>query len=284
MNYKYNELEYAKAIKENGFQTRFIRYEILVLVKYLKELGYSKKETTEFIYDFCEKNIEGYNEVKYYKTIDKMIMDGRKKGNGLIVVNNLPIMNKEISYIDSLGIDFESKKLLLSMLVKRKIAYEINKDTNRNRLVLSPYFNGTKKTFREVFKSSNISTSSYKVDQMVSDLVSRGILTSVVKGDVVLEFMYDIYPFEIEVVDGVEKRYIKYEIDEDDVFYRLNDFENVGYVFEYYKGDKKIKECSVCENLFKKRSNRQVYCKPCWEDKERLRQKDKWHKYKHRYK
>lgn len=282
MDNRYNELEYAKEIKENGFQTRFIRREILVLVKYLKELGYSKKETTDFIYDFCEKNIEGFNEVRYYQTIDKTIMEGRKKSRGLIIIEDLPITYTELGVIDKLDVDKQYKKLMLSMLVKRKIAYEINKISNKHNdrdVRLTPYFNGTTRTFREAFKSANIDENGYKVNEMVSKLVSLEAVTSVVKGDIILEYVYDMYEFDTVIsevknkvthqVEDQVRRLIDYKIDESDVFFKLNDFENVGYVFEYYKENPKFKICDSCGILFKKRSNRQAYCKPCWAKRER---------------
>ena len=40
MDYKYNEREYAEIIKKKGFQSTYIRYELVVLVKYLKDIGY----------------------------------------------------------------------------------------------------------------------------------------------------------------------------------------------------------------------------------------------------
>lgn len=281
MNYQYNERKYAEKIMNEGFLTRFIKYELVVLAKYLQELDYSKKQTEEFLYKFCEKHIEGYNEVKYYSVIDNAIRDGRKKNNKLIVVEDLPVLKRELEYIDNLDLDDDYKKLLLSFLVKRKIAYEINRLFNGNNVELSAYFNGNKKSFREVFKNSNIKTKGSKVDEMIASLVKLGIIQSIVKGDIVLSYMYDIYDVETEFIEipnkqtkqneRVEKKHIKYNINEDDVFYRLSDFENIGYLFDFYKGNNKIKICEGdgCGKFIRVTSNRVKYCKVCWKEKEK---------------
>lgn len=296
MNYQYNERRYAEKIISEGFLTRFIKYELVVLTKYLQELDYNKKQTEEFLYNFCKKHIEGYNEVKYYSVIDNAIRDGRKKNNKLIVVEDLPVLKRELEYIDSLDLDDDYKKILLSFLVKRKIAYEINRLFNGSNVELSAYFNGNKKSFREVFKTSNVKTKGCKIDDMVANLVKFGIVQSIVKGDIVLSYMYDIYDVEMECVEipnkqtkqneRVEKKHIKYNINEDDVFYRLRDFENIGYLFDIYKGNNKIKICEGdgCGKFVRVTSNRVKYCKVCWKEKEKEIKRETWHKNKEKYK
>ena len=262
MEYKYNEQEYGKYIYENGFYTRFISYELTVLVKYLKSIGKNKKETEQFLYKFCKQHIEGFNKVKYYKTIDKSILDGRKKP--FIVVKNIPILLKELESIQNLDLDDEYKKLLLALLVNRKIAYEINKINNGDNAHISTYFNGTKKRFREVFKSANITKKGYKIDDMINFLVQNNVIESIIKGDIVLSYMCDIYDTE----EDNDKKII-YQYSNDGVFVEISDFENIGYVFEYYLGNKKIKMCEVekCNVLFKKKSNNQKYCAECFKKK-----------------
>lgn len=247
MDYKYNEEEYAKTIFDNGFQTRFIRYELLVLVKYLKKDGYTKKQTEDFLYKFCEKNLEGFNKVMYFKVIDNAIRDGRKNNNKLIVVDSVNIMTSEIEYINSLNIDDDCKKLLLSFLVSKKISMEIYKINNESAK-LSTYFSGSKKKFNEIFKKANINGKN-KIDDMMSKLVEKGIVLSINRGDIVLEF--------VNLISSQD----------DNIFYQLKpqDFDNVGYVFDYYNGDKKISKCSECGRLIKLPSfnSNKKYCDEC---------------------
>lgn len=66
----------------------------------------------------------------------------------------------------------------------------------------------------------------------------------------------------------------------------IKNFENIGYVFEYYKGNDKIIFCSECKDLMKKNNGKTKYCKSCadkiekenWaERKRKQREKEKCH-------
>lgn len=276
MEYKYNEKKYGKHIYDNGFCTRFISYELTVLVKYLKFMNINKKDTEEFLYNFCKKYIEGFNKVKYYKTIDKAIRYGRSKP--LIIVEKIHILHKELEYIKGLDLDDEYKKLLMSLLVNRKIAYEINKINNGQNVHLSSYFNGTKKRFREVFKSANISGKGYKIDDMINFLVQNKIIESIIKGDIVLSYMSKIYDVDYN-------NNIFYKYDKDDIFDEISEFDNIGYIYEYYIGSKKIIKCENknCDVYCKRKSNSQKYCTKCWKEKEKEIKRDTWHKNKDKY-
>lgn len=287
MNYKYNEEEYGKLIYEKGFQSQFLKYETVVLVKYLKKLGKSKKDSEKFMYEFCKKYIPGFNKVKYYKVIDRALREGRKGKNPLMVIKDVPILKKELEYIDSLELDIEYKKLLFAFIVKRKLAYEIHKIHNAETIELSTYFNGAKKSFREVFKSANITKKGYKIDNMIINLVKEDVVESIIKGDLILKYMYNIYNTETYVVqkknhltyemEDVERKRILYKFDEDEVFERIKDFDNIGYIFEYYKGDKKIKKCEECGKLIKFKSKKTPkYCKACAIDVDRKKALKRW--------
>jgi len=259
MEYKYNEREYAKKIYEEGFQTRFIKYELVILVKYLKELGKTKKDTETEVYDFCERYINKFNKIKYYKTIDGAVRDGRKKNNNLIVLDSIAIMRSELEHIDKIDIEYEHKKLLLSMLISKKISFELSKiqpqQTEENKK-LSLYIGGSSKKFKEIFKLANITGKyevdgkyyTYKVDDMINELVKKGLVSSLDNhsGLICLDCLKDISQ------DG-------------EIFYELKnkDFDNLGNIFDYYKGDNKIKSCEECRSLFKQKANNQKKCLDC---------------------
>jgi hypothetical protein len=270
MEYKYNEREYAKIIHKEGFQTRFIKYELVILVKYLKELGRNKKDTEKEVYDFCEKYIEKFNKIKYYKIIDGAIRDGRKRNNKLIVLDSIMIMNSELQLIDSLDVEYEYKKLLLAMLVSKKISFELAKiqpEQKKEEKKLSLFVGGSTKKFKEIFKLANITSKyesegkfyTYKVDDMINVLVQKNLVNSLENnsGLIYLECLKDIKH------DG-------------EIFYELKnkDFDNIGYVFDYYKRENKIKLCSECGSLFKQKSNKQKYCTECSKKKQLEWQKE----------
>lgn len=258
LGHKYNELEYAKEIFNNGFQSTFLRYELVVLVKYLKYLEYGKKETEEFLYSFCRKHIDNFNVVKYYKVIDGAIRDGRKKKNPLIIVQDIPVLVSDLEYIDNLDIDNEHKKLLLSFLIKKKISLEIHKLINKEAKI-SVYFEGSKKKFKEIFDHANIN-GKYKVDFMVNKLVNKNIVTSTYDGNIILDFIS-----EIEANDKSKE-----------VYHLLKpcDFENIGLIFDCYKNINRVTKCESCGKIVKSKGKKyNKYCEVC--AKEKIRERDR---------
>lgn len=251
MEYKYNEKEYAKKIFKDGFQTKFIKYELLVLVKHLKEEGYTKKQTEEYVYKFCEKYIEGYNKVKFYKTIDKAIMEGRKKDNKLIVINDIEILKIEMEYIDSLDINLDYKKILLAFLVNKKISNKIRQiNAEDEEIKLSVYFEGNKKKYSDIYRQSK-TKEKYDINLVIADLIKKELVIPIKEGDIVLSY--------IEQIPKLEESRIS------DIFYKLQpkNFEDVGWVFDYYKEINNIKVCENCGSLIKTNNNKMKYCKDC---------------------
>lgn len=273
MNYKYNEKLYGEILYNSGFQTNYTKSELVILVKYLKQIkGLSKKDTEKFIYEFCEKYLEGFNKVQYFRTIDSAIQKGRRKDNKLIVIENITILKSELEYIDQLEIEHEYKKLLLAFIVNKKINLEIHRLIDEDAK-LSAYFGGSNKKYREVFKTANISNK-YKINDMINELVNKGIIKSIIKGDIILDYMYSIYDTiekKVEVKNKIThevnkeiRKTILYDIKEEDVYGRVANFNNIGYVFDYYKGIDKIKKCDNCGDYIKIKSKKPPkYCKKC---------------------
>lgn len=277
MNYRYNEEEYAKLIYEKGFQTRFIKYELVLLVKYLKLLKYSKSQTEEFLYNFCKRHIEGFNKIKYFKIIDSAIRDGRKIDNKLITLKSIDILKHELEYIDSLPLEHEYKKLLLTFLVNKKISMEIYriKHEKEKNVHLSMYFEGNKKKFNEIFKQANLNSKN-NINLMINKLTEfedekgeKEIIEPIIRGDIVLKF--------IEKIDYKNNKEVYYELPS-------NGFDNVGWVFDYYKGVNNIKKCESCSVLIKQSNNKVKYCKECareiLQEQKNKWKRENWNKYK----
>lgn len=172
----------------------------------------------------------------------------------------IPVTFKEMSYIDNLDIDSNEKKVILSLFVKKKIAYEINKIQKGDKAKLSVYFNGTKRTLNEIFRISNISTKC-KINDIIYSLVKKNIIESVIKGDIILSFIYDIYDF----IESNGKKNIIYDIKQEDIFHKIKDFTNIGNVYDYYKRDNRIIKCARCGVLIRRKisQKRIKYCRNC---------------------
>jgi len=172
-------------------------------------------------------------------------------------------MKSELEHIDSLDVEYEHKKLLFTMLISKKISFELAKiqpDKNEEEKKISLFVGGSTKKFKELFKLANITSKyevdgkyyTYKVDDMINELVKKELVSSLDNhsGLIYLDCLKDI------IQDG-------------EIFYELKnkDFDNIGNIFDYYKGENKIKQCEVCGSLFKQKSNKAKYCVECAKEK-----------------
>lgn len=276
MDFKYNEKLYGETLFNNGFQTDYFNSELTILVKYLKEIKeYKRKDTEEFLYDFCKKYIEGFNEVKYFKVIDRAIVKGRKRDNKLMVIENISIYKKELEEIDKLNIEHEYKKLLLAFLISKKISLKIRESHDESINEMSAYFEGDRKRYNDIFKTANI-VGKYKVDSMIYELVNKKILESVINGGIILKYIYPIYDTrketykvknkETDELEDKEKSIIVYNVDDYEIYEKITDFDNVGYIFDYYKKENGIKKCEFCGKFFKPKNKKATTVKNCSEE------------------
>jgi len=274
LNFKYDEEEYGKQIYTNGFQTDYTNSELTILVKYLKEVKkFKRKETEDFLYEFCKKYIKGFNKISYYKAIDRAILKGRRGDNKLVTIKSIPIFKEELIYIDSLEITHEYKKLLLSFLVNKKISLTI-KDLHYGSNEMSTYFEGNKKRYEGIFKSANI-VEKLKVDEMIHELVSKGVIQSVIKGSIILDYLYSIYKVREETIQVMNKKteeiedkikkIIEYDIKDYELYEEINDLDNIGYIFDFYKEVNNVKRCDQCQCYIKLKSvnSKAKYCVGC---------------------
>ena len=260
---KYNEEEYAKQIEQHGFLTERHNYELVLLVKYWKKLGIKPKQRKEKLYEFCKKYIVNFNDVLYFKQINTALKKGGRKDNPLIIIDSIPITNEEIEYINNLDIEYNYKKILFVLLVEMKTYKEIHKLKYGNVLKYN-YISGNQNTYNEILEVSKMSNNKYKINAIINELEILGLVDVRMRGKINLVFMNNIKESEI-------------------VVFEITTFDNIGYYFDLYNGDPKIINCNECGKLIKATSNRQKFCRSCWREKEQGRQREKWHKYKDKY-
>lgn len=272
INYRYNETKYAKEIEEKGFLTKYHVYELRILAKYYKSLGYKPKERKELIYQFCRKHIEDFEPVLYFKTINSVLNNAAKKESKMIDVGDIIVRHNEVAYIDSLNdLDLNERKILFTLLVMNKINKKIalimyGSESKHNK------FGGKSTQYRDLFKTAKIIAKN-NINEIVHSLYKKEYITvdTIYKkdiGKIELTFLENI------IEDGSENQ--------KDIY--INTFDNIGYYYDKYIGDEKIAECSECGILIRLNSNRKKYCASCWELKEKERKLKVWHNNKHKYK
>lgn len=265
MDYKYTELDYAKNIFENGFQSeQHIPTELRLLATYMRRiLNYKPKKLREEMYKWCENNIPGYKRELYYKRINSAINKACKKGSMLINIDCINFYKYEMDYINDLYIvkndnnqkeseyTYECKKLLFTLLFKMKVNKIIteSKSLDPDFEYKGKYFKGGQKKYTELKKLAKLPERVKINEDIINTLWINGLVTPMFNGLVKLDFMDKIYYIENENKNFDKK-----------IILQIRDFDSVGWYFDYYNQDKKISFCKECGKIFKKKSNRQECC------------------------
>lgn len=242
---KYNEKLYAERLLTEGFLTKYIAYELKILVKYFKqEKKISAKERKILLYEFCEKYISEFNRVKYFKIINSALRYGSKGINKLIVINSIPITDKEIEYINELEIEEHYKKVLFTLLVKIKLNKELCLQKFNNASKFN-FFGGKVELYKEIKQMSKI-PDIYDINIIINELSTMGYIDIRNRGRVNLLFIESI------------------EVSKEIVF-EITNFYNIGYYFDWFNGANGVIKCENegCEEIVKKTNNNMKYCVNC---------------------
>jgi hypothetical protein len=228
---------------DKGFVSNHIKYELQLLVKYYKELGYKPKERKELIYQFCEKYMDGFDRVLHFKLINSALNYGKNKNNILVEIENVSITKEELNYIDSLSIDHDYKKVIFTLLVLEKLNkqyHEIRNESKNNE----HYFGGAKK-YKELVETSKISLKkNNQIHNMIGHLDELGIVQITGNSSIKLLFMYDIP-------------------ESDEVGIIVSTYDNIGYYYDLHTSENKVKKCESCETPIKPKNNKNKYCEEC---------------------
>lgn len=254
MDYKYNELEYAKLIYDKGFQTKHIPTELRLLAVYMRDILEMKpKKRREELYKYCEVNIPNYNKAKYFKTINRALQQATKKTNKLITIKEINIYQNEVDYINSVQLSDNHKKVLLALLVHKKLSkmvYDIkNADNPDKRDYNMVFFNGGTKIYNNIKKISNIPTSIKLNEDIIHDLLNyklndtdeKYLITALHNGLIILNFIDELN-------------------ESGNIPITIKNFNNVGWYLDYYNNIKNIKLCKHCNQPFKQTKNDILYC------------------------
>lgn len=265
MDYKYTELDYAKNIYDNGFQSeRHMPTELRLVATYMRRvLGYKPKKLREEMYKWCEHNILGYKRELFFKRINSAINKACKKGSMLINIECIDFYKYEMDFLNNLYImdtvenqnesvySYECKKLLFTLLFKMKVNKFIaeSKNTDETFEHKGKYFKGGQKKYTEIKKLAKLPEKIRINEDIINTLWINGLVSPMFNGLVKLNFMEEIYELESTAKDL-----------DTTVALRIKDYDSVGWYFDYYNHSKKVAFCKECGKIFKKRSNRQECC------------------------
>lgn len=240
MDFKYHDTARAEFVLKNGFTDNHIFNDARILALYYRDvLGYKPKKREEELYEFFRKNVPDFNEMLFYKLIDKALNVAKNKKKKLIDIDYIPIYKSEIEYIKNLPLEDNIKKVLLTCLVKIKINKRISEILTEK--TYEGYFLSKNLSDNDILKISNVTKSKKKLN-IFYILESEGYITTYYSGSTRMNIFYDM------------------PVDETEVALQIKDYNNIGYYYDYYIG-KNIKFCEVCGVPFRPKAKNGKYCK-----------------------
>lgn len=247
--FKYKDLDYAKNIIEHGFSKKYFNTEIKLVALYLRDvLDIRKKEDRKNeLHIICKKYLKDYHRMKYYKVVNKAIDYSTCKKNRLITIKSVPVLKCEVNYFNNAELTLDEKKLLFTLLIVHKLNKEYFEIKNPDEPYNNIYFKGGTSRYSDLKKISNISSKADINIDLISKLAKRGYLQLYSRGCIRMNFME-----QIDYDDGAGE-----------VAFEITNYNNIGYWFEWYNGNKRISRCSKCGNVFYKKVNNQIYCDKC---------------------
>lgn len=265
MDYKYMELDYAKNIYENGFQSEQHKpTELRLVATYIRRiLEYKPKKLREEMYQWCEIHIPDYKKELYYKMINSAINKACKKGSMLVNIEQILFYQYEMDYINNLFIkedtdtqkesvySYACKKLLFTLLFKMKANKLLSetKSIDKDFAYAGKYFKGGQKKYTELKKLAKLPEKIRINEDIIHTLWINDLVSPMYNGLIKLDFMEKLYKLQ----DNTKKN-------DNTIALEIKEYDSVGLYFDYYNKDKKVSFCKECGKIFRKRSNRQEYC------------------------
>jgi len=247
--FQYNQSKYADYIIKNGFSSKYLRMELKILALYYRDKGMPPKKRKAILYEMCNKYIEGFNRVNFFKLINSVVTYSSNKKNKLIDIDHILVTSTSLNYIDNLDVDYLCKKLLFGFIVfdklgKVKWTIENEKESNNEH-----FFANNPSSYRNLTKSLSINKSVLrkygyqKIYEVTHYLINKGLLEDTINNTKLL-FLYNI------------------PIDEN-ISIEVKNYDNVGLYYDLHSGTKNVKKCENCSVPIKVKSNSAKYCEEC---------------------
>ena len=239
-NIKYNEINYAKDIYINGFQSKYYSYELKLLAVYLGDFeNMSLSTCKDELIMFCQKNYPGYTYALCYTIINKAIAAYKNKSSVLIDIQKVEIYEDEYDNIIKIGLNDTYTLILFAMLIRKKLSRQVFQIKNK-----------------EESKSTYLQLSS----QMLIDIKTMSGLSS--KREL-LEALAFLNQHKIISIGNNAVACLNFMIETNEVnpVIIVRNYEDTHIYIRKYWGDKKVKNCLYCGEPFLSRCSRQIFCK-----------------------
>lgn len=245
----FNEEKYALEILNKGFISNKKGLELFILAKYYRfKHNKTKKECKELLKQFCETQIDDYNNSELYQKVNSTISQAYKKDVHFLNIDYIEFNQYELDYINSLNISSVCKQVLFGLWCCNKLNIKAGQSDKWVNI-----------TYIELKKFCNLSNGN--MFKIMNELYNNNLIFISDRCAICLTFLEDYILYFKE----------KYNCDNDIspiTAYYIDDFKTCGLWWQKVNGNKKVIVCGDCGILTLRNSNRQKYCKECAKQKE----------------
>lgn len=233
----FNEYEYANNILHQGFISKKQGLELFILAKYYRfECGKTKNECKKLLVEFCESQINDYQNSDTYIKVNTAISRAYKSNASLLRIENIEFRDSELMYIKELHLSSVAKKVLFCIWCCNRL--NIKAGQSDKWIYITP---------TELKKICNINISTKKFLDIIYELYQNNLI-----------FISDKWSICLSFLDNLNIPYSCF-----DTTYKISDIGYLGLWWEQYIGNSKVIRCNCCKKLFIKRSKNQRYCSEC---------------------
>lgn len=228
-----NEEEYAKRIIDTGEVGNKPTSTLFLLSRYFRQkMEYGEKKTEKELNQFMVNNYKNYIPAQWEDMIEDIAKKGKKYK--LQKIDYIGITQKELDKISKVC-NLKYEKLLFTMLCYAKLYNHLSETNN----------SWVNTDIRELYKIARV-TVKYRNDKFLylNDLEAAGLISFSNKNDNL--------NMKINFVDQFT-----------DYVLKVDDFRELGYIYQQYTNNGSFTNCKECGRLIKKTNNKCLYCNDC---------------------
>ncbi len=254
MSIVFYEIQHCEKILKEGVPKLYQR-DLNYLAKYWEYLGFNYTEIRKMIIDFCIKNDGRFNEIQSYKMINKSISHAR---NNFLRHDIAPITISflELEKIKSLN-DYSKEKFMFSMLVCARF---FDEHPVRKKIGINKYNNilYADISYKDICELANIKITKNKWNEWKREFTLLCLISPTILDSNCWAMGFNKFSSGSGIV--------------------IDDYRNIIGYYQEFHGEK-MTHCRECGVLINKGSNRQAYCKDCWNERKNEIRKESSKKY-----